>query len=411
MLNESIRFLDDRLYVDNVELGALGDQFGTPLYVYSLRRIAANYRAIAAAFAPLGAEIHFSAKSNGNLAVLETLVKEGAGIDAVSAGEAYRALRAGCAPAKIVFAGVGKTFAELQWAVEHGLGWFNVENELELEYLNRIASQTGTRIRAALRLNPDVTANTHPYIATGHGAAKFGLTADVVDAVLARRSSYPHVDITGLHLHIGSQLGDTQATGKAVDTAVAIAKQHDGITTLNVGGGLPLAYDPHSQLPSPHEFMDVLAQRAAGFQLLLEPGRSISGDAGVLLTTVLYVKHQGGQRIVIADGSMTELLRPALYGAKHAIVPVAARGESISPAQIVGPVCESSDVLGRDVPLPALAPGDLLAVLDAGAYGMVMASNYNARVRPAEIVIETDGSTVRVARRRETWDDLLLCEV
>ncbi|MBK9122332.1 MAG: diaminopimelate decarboxylase [Chloroflexi bacterium] len=411
MLNESIRFLDDRLYVDDVELGALGAQFGTPLYVYSLRRIAANYRAIATAFTPLDAEIHFSAKSNGNLAILETLVKQGAGIDAVSAGEAYRALRAGCAPAKIVFAGVGKTYAEIKWAVEQQIGWFNVENELELEYLNTIAGQAGTRVRVALRLNPDVTANTHPYIATGHGAAKFGLTGDVVDAILARRQQYAHIDIEGLHLHIGSQLGDTEATGKAVDTATSIAKQHAGITTLNVGGGLPLAYDPHSHLPSPREFMDVLAQRAAGFHILLEPGRSISGDAGVLLTSVLYVKHQGGQHIVIVDGSMTELLRPALYGAKHAIVPVIARGESIGPVQVVGPVCESSDVLGRDVPLPALEPGDLVAVLDAGAYGMVMASNYNARVRPAEIVIETDGSTVHVARRRETWDDLLLCEV
>lgn len=410
MLNESIRFQDELLYADAVELGALARRFGTPLYVYSLRRIVANYRAIAQAFEPLGAEIHFSAKSNGNLAVLEALVKEGAGIDAVSAGEAYRALRAGCEPQKIVFAGVGKTVAELQWAVEQRIGWFNVENELELDYLNAIAHKAGTRIRVALRLNPDVTANTHPYIATGHGAAKFGLTAEVVDAILTRRATYPNVDIAGLHVHVGSQLGDTQATVKAVDIAVAIARQHAEITTLNVGGGLPVAYDADSQLPSPREFMEVLAQRAQGFNILLEPGRSISADAGVLLTSVLYVKQHGGQRILIVDGSMTELLRPALYGAKHAIVPVAARGDAVGPAQIVGPVCESSDVLGRDVPLPTLEPGDLLAVLDTGAYGMVMASNYNARVRPAEIVIEADGSTVRVARRRETWDDLLLCE-
>lgn len=411
MINDSILYQNGVLYCDAVPLPQIAAQVGTPTYVYSLKRALANYHRIKTAFAALKPDVHYSAKANANLTLLRTLIEAGAGIDAVSAGEIYRALAAGAAPQQIVFAGVGKTPDELRYAVEQGVGWFNVENVEECALLNQYATEHGQQVGVALRLNPDVTANTHPYIATGHGAAKFGLTAEVVQALLASQEEYPSLDFAGLHLHIGSQLHDVDATVQAVQTGLDIIAPYPNIRTVNIGGGLPVAYDSDTQLPDFTAFADALAPLLVKYEVILEPGRSIIADAGLLLTRVLYLKQQAGQQLVVVDASMAELIRPALYEAHHEIVPVQEAGDGeCHPVNVVGPVCESSDVLGMDVMLPEVQPGDLLAILTAGAYGMVMASNYNARTRPPEIIVEPDGTSWRIARQRETWDDLIRLE-
>jgi diaminopimelate decarboxylase len=398
-----------QLHFDDVPLAQIARTYGigTPVYVYSLPRILTNLSQIRAAFP--NAEIHFSAKSNHNLAVLRAVVEAGAGVDAVSAGEIQLALAAGAQPADIVFAGVAKSEADLREAVRQGIGWINIENPGEADLLNEIVEDERLEpVRVALRYNPEVAANTHPHIATGHSAAKFGLNADDLRGLLARRAALPNLRIEGLHLHIGSQLHDTAATAEAVRHALALLGEARYIHTLNLGGGFPVAYESGAMLPTPADFAAALLPllRERGLKLLLEPGRSLVADAGVLLTQVLYIKDQGGQRFVLVDAGMTELIRPMLYQAHHAIVPVieAAATQSVI---VAGPVCESTDVIGRAVPLPDVQPGDLLAVLTVGAYGMVMASNYNARPRPPEIVIERDGQSWREARRRESIADLL----
>ncbi|HEX2621261.1 MAG TPA: diaminopimelate decarboxylase [Phototrophicaceae bacterium] len=412
MLNDAIHYQPDgALYCDGVALSEIAAQCGTPTYVYSLPRALANLQRIQSAFAALKPHIHYSAKANGNLAILRTLIEAGAGIDAVSSGEIHRALTAGANPEDIVFAGVGKTPDELRYAVEQGVGWFNVENQAELEYINAFVSELGRApARIALRLNPEVTANTHPYIATGHGGAKFGLTAETIREILNHQTNYPHLNFAGIHIHIGSQLHDTVATHQAIQTALDLIAPYPQIRTVNIGGGLPVAYKPGEELPSSEAFAAELTPLLKDYELLLEPGRAIIADAGLLLVKVLYVKRQAGQTMVIVDGSMAELIRPALYQAHHEIVPVQQSELNSQKVHVVGPVCETADVLGREVMLPEVQAGDLLAVLTAGAYGMVMASNYNARLRPAEVVIEPGGESWHVARQRETWDDLLRLE-
>lgn len=412
MLNDSIHYVNNMLYCDDVPVNEIVAQAGTPVYIYSLRRTIANLHRIQTAFQELQPHIHYSVKANANLAVLRALVGAGAGIDAVSAGEIHRALAAGAAARQIVFAGVGKTPNELAYALEKEVGWFNVENAAECSLLNDIVQQLSCpRPRVALRLNPEVTASTHPYIATGHGKAKFGLTADVIADLLKRQADYPHIQFAGIHLHIGSQLHDTAASRDAIETALDLIAPYPSIRTINIGGGLPVAYHPDEQIPDFEAFAESLAPLLRGYTVLLEPGRAIIADAGMLVANTLYVKEQAGHRFIITDASMAELIRPSLYEAHHHIVPVVRVDDAAhTPAQVVGPVCETSDVLGRDVPLPALSPGEPLAILTAGAYGMVMASNYNQRPRPPEVVVMPDGRHWQVARRRETWDDLLHLE-
>jgi diaminopimelate decarboxylase len=410
MLNSSFLYRAGALWADGVNLQSIAGAVGTPVYVYSLPRILENYRRISKAFSKLDAHIHYSAKANANLTVLKTLIDAGAGIDAVSAGEIFRAIKAGCHPSKIVFAGVGKTPHELRWALEQGVGWFNAENVRELELLNTFAAKhPGNRPQVALRLNPDVQANTHAYIATGHGGAKFGLSQSTVADILAHRNRYPNLEIVGIHVHIGSQLGDTFATRQAVIVALELIAPYPDIRTVDIGGGLPAAYDDAGDLPSEQAFADDLHDLLKGYTVIMEPGRAIVADAGALLVQVLYLKEQGGQRLVIVDGSMAELIRPALYQAVHGLLPLRETSKSAQTiaVEIVGPVCETADVLRHNVEMPELHAGDYLAVMTTGAYGMVMASNYNARPRPPEVVIEADGVTWRVARQRETWDDLI----
>ncbi len=414
MLNGSFQYRNNRLYCDQVPVGEIIAQVGTPVYIYSMRRAVDNFKRIRAAFASLNPHIHYSVKANGSLSLLKGLIRAGAGIDAVSAGEIHRALMAGANPQEIVFAGVGKTPREVAYALEHEIGWFNVENVGECGLINDIVRHMQLApARVALRLNPDIAASTHPYIATGHGGAKFGLSQDTVRDLLANQSAYPHLHFAGVHIHIGSQLHDTAATQQALALALALIAPYPAIRAVNLGGGLPVAYAPEEVVPDFADFADALAPLLLGYHVLLEPGRAIIADAGLLAANVIYVKRQGGQTFYITDASMTELIRPALYQARHTIVPVQRSGSDapLRPVNVVGPVCETADVLGRDVPLPDLSPGEPLAILTAGAYGMVMASNYNARPRPPEVIVNEDGHTWHVARRRETWEDMLRLEV
>jgi diaminopimelate decarboxylase len=399
----------DQLYCEHVALNALADQVGTPCYVYSLDRLRANYRRLATAFAALKPAIHYSLKANANLAIIRALIAEGAGLDAVSGGEIYRALAAGADPAHIVFAGVGKTADELDYALAQRIGCFNVESSQELTRLNDLAATRGVRAMVALRFNPDVQAHTHHYIATGHAAAKFGISEAETLAILAAPERYPALDIHGLHVHIGSQLESAVETGLAAQRAIAIIDAFPQLRRLNMGGGFPVPYNDETY-PPVEAFAAAIGESIGGRQIALglEPGRYIVADCGALLVTVQYVKQVGDQRIIVTDGGMTELIRPALYGARHPIRAVTNSGGPASPAQVVGPICESADVLHPEAPLPDMPPGARLAVLMVGAYGAVMGSTYNARPRPPEIVVE--GAHWKIVRRRETWADLVQFE-
>ncbi len=408
MLNDSFYYQSETLWCDGVPVNTIADAVGTPVYVYSTTRLIGNVSHLQHAFEPLSPSIHFSIKANGNLALLRRLNSAGLGMDAVSAGEIYRALQAGVNPAHIVFAGVGKTRAEIAYALEVGIGWFNVESPAELRLLNTLAGSMGQMPTVALRLNPGIQAQTHHHIATGHFGAKFGMTPDVIRDLLARRAEFPHLYIAGLHIHIGSQLGDVRETVASVKTAQALADPYPDIRTLNIGGGFPVNYTESDEFPPLEAFVTALAPELNGWHLMIEPGRSIVADAGVLIVSVLYAKEQGDQRFVITDGSMTELIRPALYEAVHPVIPVHVSDKDTTLTIVAGPVCESSDVLHRGERLPPLHESDRLAVMVTGAYGMVMASNYNMRTRPPEVLVDDD--SWHVIRRRETWQDLLRLE-
>jgi diaminopimelate decarboxylase len=403
VLNESFTYRDGNLWCDGVSLDQIADATGTPVYVYSAARILANVRRLQEAF--VGASIHYSLKANANLALIRLLRDQGLGMDAVSAGEIFRACKAGVEPQHIVFAGVGKTRAEITYALEMGVGWFNVESLDELRQLDTLAGENNRTPSVALRLNPGIEAKTHRHISTGHYGAKFGIPLDIAGEILAHCDQYPHLHITGLHLHIGSQLGDIKETILAVMSARELAESYPEIHTLNIGGGFPVRYIESDPYHGPRSFAVALEPLLKGFDVKIEPGRFIVADAGIMLLSVLYIKEQGGHRFVITDGSMTDLIRPALYEAVHSIIPLRDYSEMPQSAIVVGPVCESTDVLNRNAMLPALTAGDRLAVMVTGAYGMVMASNYNMRTRAPEVLVESD--TWRIIRRRETWDDLL----
>ena len=411
VFHSSIRYVDSALMIDDLPVGVIARELGTPVYIYSLKRVLANYRRLKAAFEPIGARLHYSAKANTNVAVLRTLIDKGAGIDAVSGGEISRALSAGADAGDIVFAGVGKTIAEIEFAVERGIGWFNVENALELQYINEAALSFGKdMVQVALRFNPEVSADTHPYISTGHGGAKFGLTAGAIADVLEQPKRYPRLNICGIHVHIGSQLGDSAAIVQAMAKTKQLIASYPAIRMINLGGGFPVVYQHDQSAPSFESLASEMAPHLRGYQVLLEPGRAIVADAGILVATVLYVKEQAGKVFYIVDASMTELIRPALYGAQHEIVPLTQSDDERVVAQVVGPVCESTDVLAMDRDMARLQVGDRVAIMTAGAYGMAMASNYNSRLRPAEAVVTVDGASWSVSRRRECIEDLVRLE-
>jgi diaminopimelate decarboxylase len=405
-----LNYNSGQLHLDSISLTEIAEQVGTPTYVYSIPRILQKLSEVKAAFAPLQAHIHYSIKANANLRVIDAIHQAGAGVDAVSWGEIHRALHVGISPKDIVFAGVGKTPEELRLAVEAGVGWFNVENVDECQILNDVCGSLGKRAQVALRYNPGVQANTHAHIATGHKTAKFGLNQTDLRAILDSRHTYPNLEIVGIHVHVGSQLGDTNATTAGVRAATEIADEYGSIHTINIGGGFPVSYTRTSPLPSFSDFADALEPLLRGRKVIVEPGRSIVADAGVLLCRLLYIKAQGGETLYIVDASMTELMRPALYNANHNVLSLVQRDEQ-HPVTVVGPVCESADVIRRHVALPTLQSGELLAILDVGAYGMVMANTYNQRPRPAEVIVEEDGKTWNIARRRETYTDMVRFEL
>ena len=408
VFHSSLGYRHSALMMDDVSVAAIASEAGTPIYIYSLKRVRQNFCRLRDAFSQADAHIHYSVKANSNLDVLRTLTQAGAGIDAVSGGEIFRALRAGANPKDIVFAGVGKSREEIKYALEQGVGWLNVENVLELDYINATADSLDIEsARVALRLNPQVTANAHPYMSTGHGAAKFGLTAQVIQEVLAAAERFPRIAFAGIHIHIGSQLGDTKATLGAVKKLLELIRPYPKIDTINLGGGLPTAYRFGEGVPTAADFAEALAPHLKGYRVLIEPGRSLVADAGILVAEVQYVKRQAGQTFYIVDASMTELMRPSLYQAHHEIVPLVQSSGDLSLTQIVGPVCETADVLAKDRELPRLQVGDKIAIMTAGAYGMVMSSNYNARPRPAEAVIGIKGKSWSISRKRESMQDLL----
>jgi diaminopimelate decarboxylase len=330
----------------------------------------------------------------------------GSGFDVVSGGELFRALQAGADPSTIVFAGVGKTHAELEYALDNGVGWINVESSQELDVLEDIAATRPCHTSIALRVNPSVEADTHHHIATGGHRSKFGIDVNEARSILENAHCYPHLDIAGLHIHIGSQLATPDGTVAAIQRILPLTEVHP-IRCLDLGGGFPVAYRPTDHFPEPAAFAEkiipVLKDRP--FEIAIEPGRSISANAGALIATVQYLKPRDGRRIVVVDASMTELIRPALYEAYHHIEAVNRGEETAELADIVGPVCETADVLGADRTLPLMQRGDRVIVFNTGAYGMSMASNYNSRPRPAEVLVE--GAAPRLIRRRETWADLI----
>jgi diaminopimelate decarboxylase len=407
---DAFTYHDGRLYCEGTPLEAIADQVGTPTYVYSAGAITSVYEAYARALADLPHLICYAVKANMTLAVLDLLARLGAGADVVSGGELYRALRAGFEPQKIVFAGVGKTREEIREGLKADILCFNVESAAELAAIDQVARDEGTRARIAFRVNPDIDPQTHPYIATGLKTSKFGVPYREARDLYRQAASLGGVEVVGVHMHIGSQL--TKVTPIA-DSLARVADlvaglREDGITLryLDVGGGVGIRYREETP-PAPTEYVQSLKRllKQLGLTVLLEPGRSIVGNAGALLTHVIYLKTTEGRRFVIVDAAMNDLIRPALYNAHHEIRPVVEpdRGAVLQPVDVVGPVCESGDFLAKERPMAPVEEGALLAVLSAGAYGFAMSSNYNARSRAAEVLVH--GDRFQVVRRRETYED------
>ncbi len=397
------------LAVDGVSLAEIAERFGTPCYVYSRAGIEAAFREFDRGLAGVPHLVCYAMKANPTLAILDALARLGAGFDIVSGGELARVLAAGGAADRVIFSGVGKSEAEMRQGLEAGIRCFNVESEPELERLDRVARDMGLVAPVSLRINPDVDAGTHPYISTGMAGNKFGIPHERALPAYRRAASLPNLRVTGIDCHIGSQILDMAPLDAALDRVLdlvgRLAQEGIALHHVDLGGGVGIRYRDSDQAPDVVGYCRRVSQRVKplGLEVLLEPGRAIVGGAGVLLTRVEYLKLDKAKRFAIVDASMTELIRPALYQAWHEIVPVRERGGPRESYEVVGPVCESSDVLGSDRAL-ALEAGDLLAVLSAGAYAMAMASNYNARPRPCEVMVDR-GRAIEI-RARETHASL-----
>lgn len=407
---DHFNYRNGQLYAEDVPVADIAARFGTPAYVYSRATLERHYRAYDEALAGRPHLVCYAVKANSNLAVLNVLARLGAGFDIVSAGELERVIRAGGDPARVVFSGVGKQEWEMKRALEAGVRCFNVESDTELDRLNAVAGELGRRAPVSLRVNPDVDAGTHPYISTGLKENKFGIDITEAPEVYARAAAMPNLEVIGVDCHIGSQLTTVSPFLDALDRVLslidALAEQGIAIRHLDMGGGLGVTYD-HEQPPQPSDYVRALAERLGerDLELVLEPGRSIAANAGILLTRVEFLKCTEHRNFAIIDAAMNDLIRPALYSAWQAIIPVVPHQSGEEKAwDLVGPVCETGDFLGKDRSL-RLQAGDLLAVRSAGAYGFVMSSNYNSRNRPPELMV--DGDQVHVVRRRETLDDQL----
>lgn len=400
------------LHAEGVPLPALAEAYGTPLFVYSTATLTRHWKVLKASLRGLDATVCYAVKANSNLAVLATFARLGSGFDIVSAGELYRVVKAGGDPRRVVYSGVGKRDDELAMALDAGVGTINVESAPELARLAAVARRMGVRAPIALRVNPDVDPKTHPYIATGLRESKFGVTVDEARRLYALAVKDPHLDVRGIACHIGSQITTLRpfvdAVGRVRRLAEELGRAGIRLRHLDVGGGLGVTYKDEAP-PSPAEYGAAIKKALVGWEgeVHLEPGRVLVGNAGVLVTRVLYVKRHGRKTFVVVDAAMNDLVRPAFYDAWHGIEPVAPppRGARAVTCDVVGPVCESSDFLARDRRLPPPAEGDLLCVRTAGAYGFAMSSNYNSRPRAAEVLV--DGDAAGLARAREAYPDLV----
>jgi diaminopimelate decarboxylase len=416
VLGETYGYRNQSLYCEETPLDDIARAAGTPCYVYSATGIRNRFRAYRDAFGAAPHTICYAVKANSNLEILRLLAAEGSGFDIVSGGELFRVLRAGGDPAKIVFSGVGKTREEIEYAIATGIGGFHCESEDEMVLIDSMAARAGKRVRIAFRVNPDIDARTHPKISTGMKEHKFGIDIADAEAVYQRALGLGNVAPDSLSCHIGSQMLDSGPILEAAEKMLALVDRLRAagapISQLDLGGGIGVSYKEDQTSPEIPSVIGRIADKAAGrgLHLKIEPGRSIVGPAGVLLTRVLYRKHSGAKDFVIVDAAMNDLIRPSLYDAHHEIIPVRrvpALGTIV--ADVVGPVCESGDYLALNREMANVMPGDLLAVCTAGAYGFVQASNYNSRPRPPEVLV--DGPAWRIVRRRETFEDLIAAEV
>ena len=424
-------YRDERLHCEDVDLSLVAAKFGTPTYVYSAGTILDHYVRLDAALAPLDHLICYAVKANSNRAILKLLVNAGAGFDIVSGGELFRVLAAGGNPAKCTFAGVGKSRDEIGYALDQRVYCFNVESEAELESIDRIAGDRNQRAAIALRVNPDVDPHTHRYVSTGSHENKFGVALDQVRAVYDRAASMSNTEILGVQMHIGSQITDAKPFANAIEKVAPLVhelKSKYAIKFFSIGGGMGIIYrralesgsgnwwhdhGGESSAFSARNYADAIVPplRELGIRVFVEPGRFLIGNAGLLLTRILYIKQSGSKKFAIVDAGMNDLIRPALYQSYHEIVPVNERkstsrskSKNEEKMDIVGPVCESADFFALDREMPALNEGDFLAIMSAGAYGFVMSSNYNSRPLPAEVLVR--GAKFALIRKRQTWDDL-----
>ena len=408
---QGFQYSSDLLRCGAFGMDAVAQRVGTPTYVYSAEAIRENYRSYSRALKGIPHRVHYAVKANSCLAILALLAREGAGFDIVSGGELYRVLKAGGDPREVVYSGVGKTRAELQYALQSGVGTIHCESEPELALLRDVATELGASPAVGIRVNPDIDAKTHPYIATGLSEHKFGVAVEDAEGLYQRASEWSPLRLSSISCHVGSQIRDVAVFTDAVEQLLSLAyrlrDQGLPIDALNLGGGLGIGYATGEPSTSISAYGKLLSRAFEGqdLQIGIEPGRSIVGQAGILLSRVLYRKRSGRKTFLVVDGAMNDLVRPALYQAHHEILPVASRNSRSVRCDVVGPICESGDFLAADRMLPAFEPGDLLAVATAGAYGFVLSSNYNARPRAAEVLI--DGTKMRIARRRETLADLI----
>ncbi|MBN1844306.1 MAG: diaminopimelate decarboxylase [Sedimentisphaerales bacterium] len=424
---DHFHYRHQELYAEQVPVAAIADQAATPVYIYSAATFREHYRRLQQAFAECAPLICYSVKSCGNVHILRMLAELGSGFDVVSGGELYRVLQAGGPAGRVVYAGVGKTQSEILQAMEAGIACFNIESEAELEAVGALAAGRKQTVRAALRVNPDVDPRTHRHTSTGQKETKFGVDIERARQVFARYGRQPHLSLTGIHLHIGSPINSTepyvQAVKKVLDLIAELRREGIAIETLNIGGGFGADYTT-GQAPAADLYAEALIPllRGQDLELILEPGRSISANAGIFVTRLLYLKQGGEKTFAIVDGAMNDLIRPVLYDAFHFLWPTAVSPDHVitnrcrepdlpglRPYDVVGPICETGDCLAKDRLLPPLKPGDLLAVFTAGAYGFVMSSQYNSRPRAAEVLVDSD--RFEIIRRRETYGDLIAHEI
>ncbi len=403
------KYRGNDLYCENVKIAKLASRFGTPLYVYSYETLIDHYLKLKSAFRKINPLICYSVKANSNLSILRALVKKGAGLDIVSGGELYRALKVGCPSQKIVYASVGKTDNEIAIAISEGILFFNVESLAELENINRISRKLGKITRAAIRINPDVETKTHKYITTGKITNKFGIDLDSAYKILVLRSKFTNLNICGLHIHIGSQITESAPFVAAIKKVSGFIQRlkSKGIELeyLNIGGGMGIIYDretPQTARIYADKIIPLLEK--TGLKIIMEPGRFIVGNAGILAVKVLYIKHTPKKKFIIVDGGMNDLIRPALYSAYHNILALRKTSKT-ERADVVGPICESADFFAKERKVPKVKVGDYLAVMSAGAYGFSMSSNYNSRLRPAEVMVTKNKASV--IRKRESLSDLI----